>query len=1116
VVFVLASGVPRVLRIHRAERADALVAALGNVLNEPRGDSFAAEVVAVPSKGVERWLAQQLSHALGAEDGDGVCANVLFPSYARLLDEAVAAASSDYAASVEVWSAERSVWPLMRVIDESAPTEPWCRVLATHLGLDGGGDKGRRFAVAGKLARHFEAYGRARPAMLRAWHEGHDAPGDGSPPPPDLAWQSKLWRHLRAAIGQPSPAELLESACGQLRRTKTDLPQRFSIFGPTRISPSRVQVLAALAEQHEIHLWLHHPSPALWDKVAAANIKPGRRELDTLVRNPLLASMSRDVRELQQLLQEAVPQAAHQHHEIDERPNTLLGRLQTELADDTVPEQRTAIDTDDDSLTIHACHGPARQVEVVREAILQLLADDDTLEPRDVLIMCPDVESFAPLVAASFGMTDEPGGHPAAGLRVKLADRSLRQTNPLLSMLSQLLELAASRVTATQLLDLAGAAPVRKLFGFDDDDIERLRDWTVAANARWGLDADHRADYGLGNLRQGTWHDAVDRLLLGVAMEEGEHWLADALPLDDVDSGDIDLAGRFAELVDRVDSAVRAINAKRPVPEWAMLLRDLVLSLGEPLEAWQAMQLRRELDEVAEAAGDTDVQLGRTDLTVLLQTRLAGRPTRASFRTGTLTVCTLVPMRSVPHRVVCLLGMDDGVFPRQGVADGDDLLAREPRTGERDVRSEDRQLFLDAVCAAQEHLVITYTGADPRSGAEVPPCVPLGELLDAVDATAQAPGSGRARDHVVVRHPLQPFDRRNFLPAQLGPIGPFSFDPSGLAGARAATRPRRPVPPLVPAPLGDPTPSDIVALDDLVRFLQHPAKAFLRQRLEVSTATRDDDPDDALTVELDGLQGWAIGERVLQRCLSGTTQRTAAQLEHLRGDLPPGPLGNRALRVIGRRVDALLHASEIERRAEATSLETAVPLPDGRTLSGTVNGVRDHAILTTTYSTLGAKHRLAAWIRYLAVVAMTGDSGYHAVAVGRDGDGARRSIVHAIEPALAMRVLEVLIAVRDAGLREPLPLALETSAIYAARRHRNVSVANALANAEQKWEADRFRPERDEAEHVLVFGAHAPLARLTASSPNDGEEFPDEPTRFGALARRVWAPLLTVEVDVLP
>jgi exodeoxyribonuclease V gamma subunit len=267
-------------------------------------------------------------------------------------------------------------------------------------------------------------------------------------------------------------------------------------------------------------------------------------------------------------------------------------------------------------------------------------------------------------------------------------------------VLSQLLDLAASRVTATQLLDLAGAGPVRAKFGFDDDDVERLRDWSVTAGARWGLDAEHREAYGLQHIGQGTWRAALDRLLLGVAMEDDVNWLGTALPVDDVDSGDIDLVGRFAELVDRVDHAVRLLEQKHTVPEWMWLLAELVDNLGTGEQPWQAMQVRNELDEVAETAADTDVELALADVTALLAGRLAGRPTRASFRTGTLTVCTLVPMRSVPHRVVCLLGMDDDAFPRRAIPDGDDVLARDPRTGERDPRSEDRQLFLDAVCAA--------------------------------------------------------------------------------------------------------------------------------------------------------------------------------------------------------------------------------------------------------------------------------------------------------------------------------------------------------------------------------------------------------------------------------
>ena len=1078
------------LLIHRAERADALVSALGGLLRAPAADPFRAEVVAVPSRGVERWLAQQLSHVLGAADGDGVCANVQFPSYTSVLDEAVAEADPGYAASVDAWSAERSVWPLLRVIEECA-AEPWAAVLAAHLGLDGSGDKGRRFAVAAKLAGLFARYSRSRPQLLLAWLDGRDEQGDGSPLPADLTWQAELWRRLQADIGVASPAELLDAACARIAPGPS-----FSIFGATRISPARVQILKALARTRDVQLWLHHPSPALWAAVQSAGEQPGRRRAQRpVVDNPLLASLSRDVRELQQLLNGA--ETTDVHHPIEDRPRTLLGHLQEQLASDQVSEPHPI----DNSLQVHAAHGPARQVEIIREAILGLLAADPTLEPRDIVIMCPDVESFAPLVAASFGIADEPGGHPAAKLRVKLADRSLRQTNPLLSLLAQLLELAASRVTATQLLDLAGAAPVRRRFGFDDDDLERLRDWTVAAGARWGLDAAHRAGYGLANIGQGTWRSALDRVLLGVAMEEGDRDVGGTLPLDDVDSADIDLAGRFAELVNRVDHAVRELNTPRAVPEWARLLTQLVQDIGAAALPWQEMQLRRELDEVAASAADAtdaDIQLGLADLTALLRARLAGRPTRANFRTGTLTVCTLVPMRSVPHRVVCLLGMDDGAFPRQGITDGDDILARDPRTGERDVRSEDRQLFLDAICAAREHLIITYTGKDPRTGADVPPCVPLQELLDVAGKDA------------VIHHPLQPFDARNFRPGELGTREPFSFDPAGLAGAVAAAHERRPVPPLVGTTLPAADAAEI-GLDELIRFLQHPVRGFLRQRLAVATTSGDDEPDDALTVELDGLQGWAIGERVLQRCLRGTTPRHAARLEHLRGELPPGPLGNRAMREIGHRIDAIMAASAKERAAAATTCDVAVDLGDGRVLTGTLSGIRDGALLTVTYATLRPRQRLQAWVRYLALVASTEDPGCRAVTVGRKRDAACRSTFGGIPLSVAKECLKLLVQIRDAGLREPLPFAIEASAEYATRRQRGAAVADALPEACHRWEADRFSPERDEPEHLLVYGRDAPFDRLTAASPAAGEEFPDEPTRFGALARRVWGPLLIVE-----
>ncbi len=713
-------------------------------------DPFAAEVVAVPAKGVERWIAQRLSHVLGTPTGDGVCANVDFPWPSTLVDEALAASSAEHAEAVQRWAPERAVWRLLDVIDASIPAEPWCRSLAQHLGA-AGEDKGRRLAVARRLAGRFDEYGQSRPEMLRAWAAGRDEGGDGRPLDDDLGWQAELWRRLRERLGTPSPAELLDGACARLRDQPelSDLPARISVFGTSRLSPARLQVLAALAEHRDVHLWLHHASPALWDTVAAT--PPARRRRDDAARgrltNPLLTSLSRDVLELQQLVARCAPGSQTVLHDSGPLADTLLGRLKGDLASDRVPDRPPPLDDADRSVQVHACHGRTRQVEVLREVIVGLLADDPTLEPRDVLVMCPDVETFAPIIAATFAIgAEDDAAHPAARLRVRLADRALRQTNALLAVLSQLLELGTARLTASQVLDLAGTPAVRQRFGFDDDQLERLRDWTVGAGVRWGLDAAHRETWQLHNLEQGSWRDGLDRLLLGAAMEGTLDSWGDVVPLDDVDSSDIDLAGRFAELVDRLAAAQALMAGRHTASDWLAGLEDAVSGLAATTydTAWQLLQLRGELADIAEAADGSTALLGLADVRALLADSLAGRPTRASFRTGTLTVCTLVPMRSVPHRVVCLLGLDDGVFPRQSSHDGDDVLARDPWVGERDPRSEDRQLFLDAISAAQSHLVITYTGADERTGAPVPPAVPLGELLDALDRTVRrdrAPGA---------------------------------------------------------------------------------------------------------------------------------------------------------------------------------------------------------------------------------------------------------------------------------------------------------------------------------------------------------------------------------------
>src|SRR5688572_21376771 len=1019
------------LHVHRAERADGLVDALAALLAEPLEDPFAPEVIAVPTRGMERWLTQRLSTGLGASPGrgDGICANVAFPSPRRLADEAVAVASG-IEPEADAWLPERLVWALLEVVD-TALHEPWLQSLAAHLGatLDTADPsrQARRFASVRHIAELFDRYALQRPAMIRAWAAGRDVDASGARLPDDARWQAELWRRLRARADQPDPAERIESACARLRAEPglMELPDRLSVFGLTRLPAGRLQVLQALGAQRDVHLFLLHPSPALWERVAAAAPVTRRAEDPTreLPANRLLASWGQDVRELQ--LVAGPPADADHHHPTPPAAGTLLARIQADVREDRPPpgpplpgqdDQRLEL-VEDRSIQVHACHGRARQVEVLRDAILHQLAEDPTLEPRDVIVMCPDIEAFAPLIGATFGageisadddeLDDLPEELRPPDLRVRLADRSLRQTNAVLGFVSRLLELADQRLTASQVLDLADREPVRRRFGLDDDDVARVEEWVAQSGIRWGLDAAHRAPFKLDNLPAGTWRAGLDRVLLGVAMTEEEQRLfGGVLPLDDVESGAIDLAGRLAELVDRVQAALDTMAAPMAIEAWAAAIgaaADALTATGTR-DAWQRAELGRLLDDVvteAGVAGAAGTVLALAEVRALLADRLGGRPTRTNFRTGHLTICTLVPMRSVPHRVVCLLGLDDGEFPRKSVRDGDDLVLRDPHVGDRDSRTEDRQMLLDALMAASDKLIVTYAGKDERTNTPRPPAVPVGELLDVVDATARVSGASNvpARAQVLVQHPLQPFDPRNFTRDELVPGRIWAFDRVTLLGARAMGGPRSQSRPFLPGPLPDVAPP-LVELDDLVRFAEHPVRAFLRQRLGISVGDYSDEVADALTVELDGLERWGVGRRLLEGRLAGADMEDCVAAEVARGLLPPGRLGDPVIAALRPEVEEIAAYALRVGAGEPRSVDVKVALDDGRLLTGTVAGVHGDLLRAVTFSRVSARHRMASWVRFLALSAALPDCPVQAVLIGRARRGSDGRVTCSRFPAI--------------------------------------------------------------------------------------------------------------------
>lgn len=1085
--------------LHRAERADVLADVLAELLAVPPADAFTPEVVAVHSRGVERWLSHRLAARLGtgAQGADGVCANLQFPFPGRLVQETLASATRVDPVT-DPWRPERLAWPLLDVV-EAALHEDWLKVLAGHLGATADdARRDRRFAAVRHLADLYDRYAVHRPEMLLAWHAGEDHDGAGGPLPGDARWQAELWRRLRQAVDEPSPAERSHDGCKKLSADPAvvELPDRIVLFGLTRLPASYLEVLLALAEHRDVHLLALQPSAGAWGVDEQADL-----------RNPLLRAWGRDSHEMQVVLRHRLttggrPAAQDRHHPLAEPPPaSLLHRLQAAIRSDTptppLPD-RPVLGAGDRSVQVHSCHGRTRQAEVVRDAITHLLAADETLEPRDVAVLCPDIDEFAPLLRAAFD--DDDHANDEANDRTipyRLADRSLRQTNPVLGAVAELIGLVDARLTVTQVLGFAALAPVRRRFGLDDKSLERISDWVTSTGTRWGLDGDHRAPYDLEAVDAGTWDAGLTRLLLGVAMSEDDQRLVGgALPLDDVDSGDIDLAGRFAELIGRLGEAVRDLCGPRPVAGWAAAINRAADRLLDtrPAEAWQRTQLDRLLSDVQDECGaGAGPPLRLAEIRDLLADRLRGRPARAAFRTGDLTMCTLVPMRSVPHRVVCLVGLDDGAFPRGGAPDGDDLLLRARRLGDHDRRAEDRQLLLDAVLAAGDALVITYSGHDPHTNEELPPAVPVIELLDVVDATVVSPDGRDAHDVISHVHPIQPSDRRCFTPGGLGIGGPWGFDRRLLNGALAAGGHRRTRSGFLDRPL-HPVHDPVIALGDLVAMVQQPVRAFLRQRLGLNLWREDAGPADAMVIDLDGLGQWGIGDRLLNALLAGGDPDEVCAAELARGSLPPGQLGRNSLDKARTEAEAIAVAARAVADGPRRSLEVDVALPDGRQVVGTVPDVIGETIRSATFSRLKPKPKLRAWVHLVAAAASHANQTLSSVTIGRDR-GAVRFGLPPLDPDAAMERLVDLVDLRDAGLCEPLPLFCAASERFATSERSGRPQPR--ADAAKFWTSEyRFEKEDREAEHMLVFGGQKTLAEAAP------------PPRFEQLARRLWGPIL--------
>lgn len=1052
----------------------------------------------------------------------------------------------------------------------------------------------RAYGLARRIADVFDRYSLYRPTMALAWSKGEQRPeralAEAQAWQPEL-WkalqdrigaptlaerfararrvlaQAQALRGSRERDGQqlglfeaepPGPARD-EPAPTEPSPGLQGLPERVSLFGLSALAPAYLDVLRALAGTVNVELFLLCPSDRAWldlrsrarqDPAAAGNVTERTTE------NPILLSLGRLGRDFQQVLEladhdagshDAYVDSALFHDPLDQahaqsRPPTMLEVLQSDLLHnrrrraqgaDTgtgTAEPRLA-QPDDDSIQIHACHGATRQVEVLRDALLRLLDADPTLEPRDILVMMPDVEQFAPLISAVFsdGTAERSGrdGWGPAGapqLPFFIADRSLRQVNPVASALMKLLDLVPSRLEASQVLDLLGSEPVLRRFGLGADDLPRITGWVRESGIRWAIDADHRAHHGQPRDVSHTWRFGLDRLLLGAAMaDEDERLFRGVAPFDDMEGDAVELLGRFVSFCEVLFDQVHALREPRPLVEWQHGLLEALAALTATTEqtTWLALQVREVLARMVDEAHGTTAAGSERSLTIdavrgLLEGSFSIGSGAVGHQTGAVTFCAMVPMRSIPHRVVCLLGMDDGAFPRGAGGQAFDLIAADPRVGDRSPRDEDRLLLLEALLAARTQLIICYTGRDIRTGERRPPAVPVGELLDSLDESFVATGGhARVRDQITLEHPLQAFSPRNF--GVDGPQGtePLCHDTRLCAGAQHLLSGRIALPPFLapdqrlPEPLGaQPAREQPVLLSDLSRFFENPTRYLLNQRLGVFLGEEQTGVEDREPFELSGLEQWSVGNELLCAALGGRDEAASHAALAARGQLPAGTPGSCLLDDIDATVHAVLERARQHLSDEPEEVPIDLELGEVRLL-GSVSRVVADLQLTVQYGAIQPRHELALWLRHLALVLARPHRPTRSVIVGKAKQGSSQDQTlgplgddPAARLAAARQHLTELIELFLRGQHGLLPLFEHASRTYAAAIFREPNEPDAaLAAAAQSWRAgyDQRPGDGDDPHVVHVYGADSTLAELAAH------------TDFAAIACRVWLPLLRAQ-----
>jgi exodeoxyribonuclease V gamma subunit len=1071
---VQSAAVPSNLHIVVGNHLELLAGSLARLIRTPRigaaTDPLQPEVVLVQSKGMQRWLSMTIARH------NGICANMTFPFPNTLFDETVDKVIGPQPGQ-SPFDPQPLTFRVMGWLDTLLSLQPFASI---NDYITGPGKSLKQYQLSGKIADVYDQYLVYRPELIASWEAGRSDPSASGV----AQWQALLWTKLVSETDTPHRATLQKLLVNRLRQTHLPvdgLPDRLSVFGISHLPPFHLEVLDALSYRIPVTIFLFNPCRQYWSDIVSeqqmvkerSKLRRRDRTLDHFHferGNRLLSSWGHQGRQFFGLIDQMDSRTTELFD--DNTEGSLLARIQQDildLVDRTEATPPGLPHQPDRSLRIQACHSPMREVEVLYDQLLDILDENPDIDPADIVIMAPDIAIYAPLVHGVFGGLGCDGD---TKIPYSVADQTILSESRVVQAFLALVDLRDSRFEASAVFGLLAFSCIRRHFGLQAADTPLLEHWIAKVNIRWGWNGQDRSRHGLPRFEENTWRRGLDRLLMGYAVTtSNDELFSDIAPYrDGIEGGEGQLLGQFVLFLETLRHHLSRIPASASLSTWSDLFLDIVSVFFDDDDPFtrDVTLLRSLIETVAQIPQSINRQdavsfnVAHQFIKDILDRSSYG----GGFITGGITFCAMLPMRSIPAKVIGILGMQHDSFPRESHEPGFNLMTEAPKPGDRSKRNDDKYLFLEALLSARRVFYLSYVGHDIQDNSTVPPSVLVSELLDYV-----RDGFGISEGRLVISHPLQAFSPRYFTQEQ-SPL--FSYDENNCRAA-AALGDNPSQRPFFDAALPEPS-AEFYMLDlsVLIGFYTHSSRFLLEKRLGIKPAATPQSIADKENFNLDGLEQFLARQAILKARTRGKGPDTGYAALHATDTLPHGTFGKAVYDWLDN--DVMDFHRQMERYMDGLPPRSApftFSAPPFQ-VTGEIDGIYSGARLTGRLANVRPGDLVHCYIAHLALNLLEDDTTpRHSVLLCKNAAWQFAPLDN------AGSILEDLLGIYRQGLRLPLPLLPQSSYEYAYQRIiAKKTREHALAAAQRQWNGNRFLRGECEDEYIAItFGDSPPFTR---------------------------------------